>query len=95
VESPYTNEGLAFLSVSSFTNSSNPHTPTPFLEISKPQNKHVPVSMSTSSNTTIGLFPPSSSVTGCQEKCIIKECDRTSSQNEIQKGIPNHTPNNL
>jgi len=40
--------------------------------------------MSTSSNTTIGLFPPSSSVTGCQGKCIIKECDRTSSQNEIQ-----------
>jgi hypothetical protein len=28
---------------------------------------HLPFSMSTSSNTTIGLLPPSSSVTGCQE----------------------------
>jgi hypothetical protein len=27
--------------------------------------------MSTSSNTTIGLLPPSSSVTGCQEKNAI------------------------
>lgn len=38
----------------------------------------IPLSRSTSSNTTIGLFPPSSSVTGCSKRDLSKDISNSS-----------------
>jgi hypothetical protein len=75
VKSPDISQGLCMVyhsdQLSALANQNKPH----ILKVCKIlpfRNCHIPLSMSTSSNITIGLFPPSSSETGCHEKMKYK-----------------------